>query len=62
MRAAAVLIRLAAEQDPPLRIALGSDAYSAAENNELAKIALATKWKDLSISADFPEEKASTLS
>lgn len=61
-RAAAVLIRLAAEQDPPLRILLGSDAYSAAENNELAKMALATKWKALSISTDFPKEKASTLS
>jgi NAD(P)-dependent dehydrogenase (short-subunit alcohol dehydrogenase family) len=56
-RAAAVLIRLAAEQDPPLRIVLGSDAYSAVENNDLTKIALATKWKDLSISTDFPKEK-----
>ncbi|MGA7832577.1 MAG: SDR family NAD(P)-dependent oxidoreductase [Terracidiphilus sp.] len=58
VRAAAVLLRLAAEQDPPLRIALGSDAYSAAENNDLAKIALAVKWKDLSISTDFPKGKA----
>ena len=55
VRAAAVLMRLAAEQDPPLRIVLGSDAYSAAENNDLAKIALAVKWKDLSISTDFPK-------
>ena len=61
-RAAGALMRLAAEQDPPLRIVLGSDAYSAAENNDLAKIALATKWKDLSTSTDFPTEKASTLS
>ena len=61
-RAAAVLIRLAAEQVPPLRIVLGSDAYSAAENNELAKMALATRWKDLSISTDFPKEKASSSS
>lgn len=60
VRAAAVVIRLVAENDPPLRIVLGNDAYSAAENNELAKIALATKWKDLSISTDFPKEKAST--
>jgi hypothetical protein len=52
------LIRLAAEQDPPLRIVLGSDAYSAAENNDLAKIVLAVKWKDLSISTDFPKGKA----
>ena len=61
VRAAAALIRLAAEKDPPLRIVLGSDAYGAAENNDLAKIALAMKWKDLSISTDFPKEKASTL-
>ena len=61
VRAAAVFIHIAAEQDPPLRIVLGSDAYSAVENNDLTKIALATKWKDLSFSTDFPEEKASTL-
>jgi NAD(P)-dependent dehydrogenase (short-subunit alcohol dehydrogenase family) len=55
-RAAAALLRLAAEQDPPLRIVLGSDAYGAAEKNDLAKIELSTKWKDLSISTDFPKE------
>ena len=60
-RAAAVLIRLAAEKDPPLRIVLGSDAYSAAEYNDLARIALGTKWKDFSISTDFPKEKVSDL-
>jgi hypothetical protein len=58
VRAAAVLMRLAAEQDPPLRIVPGSDAYSAAENNDLAKIALAVQWNDLSISTDFPKGKA----
>ena len=55
-RAAAALLRLTSEQDPPLRIVLGSDAYGAAEKNDLAKIELARKWKDLSISTDFPKE------
>jgi NAD(P)-dependent dehydrogenase (short-subunit alcohol dehydrogenase family) len=56
VRAAAALLRLAAEQDPPLRIVLGSDAYGAAEKNDLAKIELSRKWKDLSVSTDFPKE------
>jgi NAD(P)-dependent dehydrogenase (short-subunit alcohol dehydrogenase family) len=53
-RAAAALLRLASEANPPLRIVLGSDAYHAAEKNDLAKIALAKEWKDLSLSTDFP--------
>jgi NAD(P)-dependent dehydrogenase (short-subunit alcohol dehydrogenase family) len=54
-KAAAVLLRLATEQNPPLRVVLGSDAYSAAEKNDLAKIELGREWKDLSISTDFPK-------
>jgi NAD(P)-dependent dehydrogenase (short-subunit alcohol dehydrogenase family) len=54
-KAATVLLRLAAEQNPPLRVVLGSDAYSAAEKNDLAKIELGRAWKDLSISTDFPK-------
>jgi NAD(P)-dependent dehydrogenase (short-subunit alcohol dehydrogenase family) len=54
-KAAAVLLRLATEQNPPLRVVLGSDAYSAAEKNGLAKIELGRAWKDLSISTDFPK-------
>jgi NAD(P)-dependent dehydrogenase (short-subunit alcohol dehydrogenase family) len=54
-RAAAALLRLAAEPDRPLRIVLGSDAYNAAEKNDQAKIDLASKWRDLSISTDFPK-------
>jgi hypothetical protein len=52
-KAAAALLRLASEANPPLRIVLGSDAYNAAEKNDLAKIALAKEWKDLSLSTDF---------
>jgi NAD(P)-dependent dehydrogenase (short-subunit alcohol dehydrogenase family) len=53
-RAAAALLRLASAEEPPLRIVLGSDAYNSAEKNDLAKIELAKKWKDLSYSTDFP--------
>jgi NAD(P)-dependent dehydrogenase (short-subunit alcohol dehydrogenase family) len=55
-RAAAALLRLASEKNPPLRIVLGSDAYQAAEKNDLAKIDLAKEWKELSLSTDFPKE------
>jgi NAD(P)-dependent dehydrogenase (short-subunit alcohol dehydrogenase family) len=57
-RAAAALLRLAFEEHPPLRIVLGGDAYSSAEKNDLAKIALAREWKDLSASTDFPNDNA----
>lgn len=57
-RAAAALLYLVAAPDPPLRIVLGSDAYNAAEQNDLTKIALSRKWKELSISTDFPKEDA----
>ena len=53
-RAAAALLRLASAEEPPLRIVLGSDAYDSAEKNDLAKMELAKKWKDLSYSTDFP--------
>jgi NAD(P)-dependent dehydrogenase (short-subunit alcohol dehydrogenase family) len=52
-RAAEVLLRLVSMEDPPLRIALGSDAYEAAEKNDLAKIESGRRWKELSLSTDF---------
>jgi NAD(P)-dependent dehydrogenase (short-subunit alcohol dehydrogenase family) len=57
-RAAAALLRLVSEQNPPLRIVLGSDAYISAERNDLAKIELAKEWKDLSVSTDFSKGDA----
>jgi NAD(P)-dependent dehydrogenase (short-subunit alcohol dehydrogenase family) len=54
-KAAAVLLKIASLDEPPLRLVLGSDAFSAAEKNELAKIELGQKWKDLSCSTDFPK-------
>jgi hypothetical protein len=41
--------------EPPLRIVLGSDAYDAAEKNDLAKIESGRRWKELSVSTDFPK-------
>jgi NAD(P)-dependent dehydrogenase (short-subunit alcohol dehydrogenase family) len=55
-KAAAALLHLASLPEPPLRIVLGSDAYNAAEKNELAKIEAGRRWKDLSCSTDFPED------
>jgi NAD(P)-dependent dehydrogenase (short-subunit alcohol dehydrogenase family) len=54
-RAAAALLQLASVEEPPLRVLLGSDAYEAAEKNDLAKIELGRKWKDLSYLTDFPK-------
>lgn len=54
-KAAAVLLKIASLDEPPLRLVLGSDAFNAAEKNELAKIELGQKWKDLSSSTDFPK-------
>ncbi|GAA3766851.1 oxidoreductase [Terriglobus aquaticus] len=57
-RAAAALLRIASEQNPPFRLIIGSDAYNAIEKNDLAKIEAAKEWKELSISTDFPRESA----
>jgi NAD(P)-dependent dehydrogenase (short-subunit alcohol dehydrogenase family) len=52
-KAAAVLLGVTSMDEPPLRIVLGSDAFNAAEKNDLAKIELGRKWKQLSLSTDF---------
>jgi len=52
-RAAEALLKLASVEEPPLRIVLGIDAFNAAEANDLAKIELGKKWKDLSYATDF---------
>jgi NAD(P)-dependent dehydrogenase (short-subunit alcohol dehydrogenase family) len=55
-KAAAALLRLVAEENPPLRIVLGRDAYDSVEKNDLGKIERAREWKHLSVSTDFPED------
>jgi NAD(P)-dependent dehydrogenase (short-subunit alcohol dehydrogenase family) len=52
-KAAAVLLHLASQQDPPLRLLLGSDSYNAAEKSALDKLESDRKWKDLTVSTDY---------
>jgi NAD(P)-dependent dehydrogenase (short-subunit alcohol dehydrogenase family) len=56
-RAAAVLLQLAAMQNPPLRLLLGSDAVRIVEAAELAKAAADLQWRSLSVSTDFEMPK-----
>jgi NAD(P)-dependent dehydrogenase (short-subunit alcohol dehydrogenase family) len=52
-KAAQAIVRLTREQNPPLRLLLGSDAYNGAEKNDLARLEEAQLWKELSVSTDF---------
>lgn len=52
-RAAAVLLQIAAMSDPPLRLLLGSDAYTAAELSALQRLESDRKWREVSITTDF---------
>jgi NAD(P)-dependent dehydrogenase (short-subunit alcohol dehydrogenase family) len=52
-KAAQAIVQLTQEQKPPLRLLLGSDAYIAAETNDLARLEEARTWKELSVSTDF---------
>jgi len=45
-KAAQVIVRLTQEQKPPLRLLLGSDAYSGAEKNDLARLEEARSGKN----------------
>ena len=59
-KAAAVLLKVAGLDDPPLRLLLGSDAVRAAEAAESARIEGDRKWRHLSESTDFVEKSAQT--
>jgi NAD(P)-dependent dehydrogenase (short-subunit alcohol dehydrogenase family) len=52
-KAAAVVLQLASMSEPPLRLLLGSDAFKAAQQNELARIEADKKWRELALSTDF---------
>jgi NAD(P)-dependent dehydrogenase (short-subunit alcohol dehydrogenase family) len=52
-RAAAAILRVAALDEPPLRLLLGSDAVRIVEQADLARIESDRKWRDLSVSTDF---------
>jgi hypothetical protein len=53
VKAAEVIIQVAALPTPPLRLLLGTDAVNAVEKNDLAKIKDGKKWEYLSVSTDF---------
>jgi NAD(P)-dependent dehydrogenase (short-subunit alcohol dehydrogenase family) len=52
-RAATVIADIAALDDPPLRLLLGSDALAAAERSSAARAAEAQAWAEVSRSTDF---------
>jgi NAD(P)-dependent dehydrogenase (short-subunit alcohol dehydrogenase family) len=53
LKAAAVILQVAAMQEPPLRLLLGSDAVRSVEQADLARIEADRKWRHLSVSTDF---------
>jgi NAD(P)-dependent dehydrogenase (short-subunit alcohol dehydrogenase family) len=53
LKAAQALLLLASNENPPLRIVLGSDAYDAAEKNDLARMELSKHWRAVSLSTDY---------
>jgi len=52
-KAAAVILRVAAMDNPPLRLLLGSDAVRAVELADLARIESDRAWRKLSLSTDY---------
>jgi NAD(P)-dependent dehydrogenase (short-subunit alcohol dehydrogenase family) len=52
-KAAAVILQVAAMDEPPLRLLLGSDAVRIVMQADLARIKADRRWRDLSISTDF---------
>lgn len=53
-RAAQVLLTVAAMQQPPLRLPLGSDAVAAIGSADAARQEQLATWRELSVSTDFP--------
>ena len=48
-----MLLQVAAMENPPLRLLLGSDAVRAVEAAEQAKAAADLLWRPLGVSTDF---------
>jgi NAD(P)-dependent dehydrogenase (short-subunit alcohol dehydrogenase family) len=53
VKAARVILRIAATDDPPLRLLLGSDAVEGVEKADRAKTESDQQWRSLSLSTDF---------
>jgi NAD(P)-dependent dehydrogenase (short-subunit alcohol dehydrogenase family) len=54
-RAASAVLQVVSLPDPPLRLILGTDAFGAIEQNDIAKLEAGRKWRDLSVSTDFTD-------
>ncbi|PVM85567.1 short-chain dehydrogenase/reductase [Caulobacter radicis] len=55
-RAAQAILAIAAMDEPPLRIALGSDAVGIIRDTDQRRLAQLEHWRDLSVSTDFPAQ------
>lgn len=55
-RAARVIIEIAAMEEPPFRLPLGSDAVKAIAQADLKKLNELERWRELSASTDFAQE------
>lgn len=53
-RAAQAIVQIAAMDQPPLRLPLGSDALEIIEQADRGKLQELEKWRELSISTDLP--------
>jgi NAD(P)-dependent dehydrogenase (short-subunit alcohol dehydrogenase family) len=53
VKAARVILQIAATDDPPLRLLLGSDAVEGVERADRAKTESDQEWRSLSLSTDF---------
>jgi NAD(P)-dependent dehydrogenase (short-subunit alcohol dehydrogenase family) len=53
VKAARVIVQIAATDDPPPRLLLGSDAVEGVERADRAKTESDRKWRSLSLSTDF---------
>ena len=54
-KAAQAILRLAAEDQPPLRLPLGSDALAAIAAADRERLAMLEAWRDLSASTDYSQ-------
>jgi NAD(P)-dependent dehydrogenase (short-subunit alcohol dehydrogenase family) len=54
VRAAQAILKLAALEQPPFRLPLGSDALKIIEQADRAKLEELERWRALSASTDFP--------
>ncbi|MCB4769936.1 SDR family NAD(P)-dependent oxidoreductase [Ancylobacter sp. Lp-2] len=53
VRAASVVVQIAAMEKPPLRLALGSDAFRALVEADRGRLEELQRWQELSVSTDF---------